>query len=1173
MQNRLIFNAPFSHNSCGDPTHCGDSTHHCCSMQCRENIEIFTPISGNKEEVMYSTASIKNTSNSSAAAITRADTRPTLEEGTAADFSPEGGSFGHSSEKRTRGNRGRGRSTAAVNITGTAAVDPDLVDHGEWKKVVSKNKRLGGQLRKTVKHFKPSPSLLPEQIRWDGKSVWYAPVAGIERTSVDAEGNIKFQAVQKSTLVFPWHPLPDCPGVILIFIMTSETVYPQPFWVCPNWVQWCIDRGVFVAMEKTNEQVKCTHRHMGTHHVSPNGIPSDAPLCHRLNGVFGNCGQKCPGIHIITGTTVTEGTIDTIPQYEKYLSEQQNDIAMIKKKNPTFTPAQLDTKLKQIVTARATNNKGIMARPTASSASFGNAFKSWIEENDPDSDAVIDLFKYLSNPTFNGLGDNDPQTAWVYCARTKDCKCKHAHRNSGQTPPIRKAILAMRLAMEEGIFPIIQIVNLLLDTYIKHADSIMDIRVELNSGGVSVSDSDVMRWRNDKWKRNTAELRQALPKDVTDEELDKMDGMSAETQNGYLMSQYPTCKLIRSEDTFTEPPTKTHKKRFTKMAFSGAFASRKADRSKGLNIEDYSVEWLAATNFAAMKARLVANPKDLDYKDVSRIISLYRVVATLSRARRYEDRGWDRISAGPEDSLMDNICYNLIFHIPGYICPKNKYARVAHLLGMDDWEANEFCIGGANCTHGVHIDSTHCDFSRLFGGSPIEYSADDTSGIIETSLPGLKEAQNAYEAAKTVLHSIVNKGKKEETEDGWVKCNKAEIKEAELEVIRTKRAMTRYLADLKAEVADAIVYYDHSGRLVYTYDADGEIMFTPATAIVAHLRKVKHQLQEQKLDDDARVLHKNSWRNVMRNIKDSSPEAVAARLAYKAKEEERKAIRKKHAEAHALKEAALAKASKEASLAKDKVWDSYGQNTDITFGLSKNAKRRLEKERKKKEREDASITVPPVDTTTVTPTMRNQKKSTPVPDVDDSFEGSFDDSFDVGMSTDALLDLEFAPALPKFIMKTFRTNNDRSNKIGRDGRAGKASSTEWLIWNVSDDDKRKWTSAQRAAGVRLNIGSGKNGDIPSGCLGISLRSKDVVSRFIEKALELGLIPKNVMFQGGFLGFCDDLVRDYYGDCETESESESESESETEDEFDSPYGTSSQHTSTNVAEDNDWLVFA
>ena len=158
-------------------------------------------------------------------------------------------------------------------------------------------------------------------------------------------------------------------------------------------------------------------------------------------------------------------------------------------------------------------------------------------------------------------------------------------------------------------------------------------------------------------------------------------------------------------------------------------------------------------------------------------------------------------------------------------------------------------------------------------------------------------------------------------------------------------------------------------------------------------------------------------------------------------------------------------------------------------------------------------------------------------------------------------------------MKTFRTNNDRSNKIGRDGRTGKASSTEWLIWNVSDDDKRKWTSVKKAVGVRLKIGRGKDGDIPSGCLGISLRNKDVVSRFIEKALELGLIPKNVMFQGGSLGFCDDLVRDYYGDCETESESESESESETEDEFDSHYGTSSQHTSTNVAEDNDWLVFA
>lgn len=1115
---------------------------------------------------MFSVDSVKDTGNPLAAATTRADTRPSLEEGIAADFSPEGESFEHSSEKRSRGNRGRGRSTAAANITGAAAVDPDLVDHSEWKEVMSKNKRFGGKVRKPVKTFKPSPSLLPEDIAWNGTSVWYAPVAGIERTSFDAEGNIKFQAVQKSTLVFPWHPIPDSDGVILIFIMTSETVYPQPFWVCPNWVQWCIDRGVFVAMEKTNEQVKCTHRHMGTHHVCPNSIPSDAPLCHRLNGVFGNCGKKCPGIHIITGTTVTEGTIDTIPQYEKYLADQKKDIVKIQKMNPKFTPTQIDAKLKQIVTARATNNKGIMARPTASCASFGNAFKSWIEENDPDSTAVMGLFKYLSNPTFNGLGDNDPQTAWTSCSRTKDCGCKHAHRNSGQTPPIRKAILSMRLAMEDGIFPIVQIVHMLLDTYITHAETIMAIRIELNSGSVSISDSEAMRWRNEKLKRNKAELRLALPTDVTDEELDKMEAMSAEKQNAYLMSQYPECKLIRTEDTFTEPPTKADKKRLTRMAMSGAFASRKADRSKGLNIEDYSVEWLAATNFSAMKARLVANPKDLDYKDVSRLISLYRVVATLSRAKRYQAHGWGRISAGPEDSMMDNICYNLIFHIPGYICPKNKYARVANLLGMDDWEANEFCIGGANCTHGVHIDTTHCDFSRLFGGSPIEYSHNDASGIIETSLPGLKDAQEAYEAAKTRLHSIVNEGKKVETEDGWVKCNKADIKVAESDVIRTKRAMTRYLADLKAEVADAIVHYDHSGRLVYTYDADGEITFTPAMAIVTHLRKVKNQLYEQKLIDDAMVIHKNLWRHVMRSVKESSPEAIAARLAYKKREDELKAIRKEVADARAAEEAARTTASKAATLAKNKVWDSYGHTMDISFGLSKKEMRRLEKERKKKERETVALDVLPVDTPTAMPTKRKQKKSVTAPDIPESFD------MGMGMSTAEMLDMEFASS--KFIMKTYRTNNDRSDKVGRDGRSGKASSTEWLIWSVSDEDKRKWTSVKKATGISVKSGRGKDGDIPNGCFGISMRNKDVISRFIQKALELGLIPKDVRFQGGSLGFCDDLVRDYFGDCESESESESEyDESESEDEPVGPYGTSSQHTFTNAAEDNDWLVFA
>ena len=261
--------------------------------------------------------------------------------------------------------------------------------------------------------------------------------------------------------------------------------------------------------------------------------------------------------------------------------------------------------------------------------------------------------------------------------------------------------------------------------------------------------------RAEKLKRNKAELSQAI-KDVPDEDLDKMVAMTAEKQNAYLMSQYPKCRLIRPADTFTEPPTRAEKKKLQKMMISGAIASRKADRSKGLNIEDYPVEFLSLRNFKDMKSRVAKNTKDLTYGEVSRLIRLYRIVATLSRARRYEHNGWSRISAGPEDSLMDNICYNLTFHIPGYICPKNKYARVAERLGMDDWAANEFCIGGENCSHGVHVGSTHCDFSRLFGGSPIEYSTDDSTGFIETSLPGLKEAQEAYDAAKVTLHAVVD---------------------------------------------------------------------------------------------------------------------------------------------------------------------------------------------------------------------------------------------------------------------------------------------------------------------------------------------------------------------------------------------------------------------------------
>ena len=265
---------------------------------------------------------------------------------------------GRRSGQRIQKKRGSSPSSASVCIpvperppvSSDTAFEPDMVrkpDDDGWKEVKYDRARVrtrgpvrnkGKGARNTARvSVKSKP--IAEFSKWNGTSYKEVPVTSIRRVTdsngipiPDENGRLQFEAFVGTVLVLPFVEVDGTDdGIVACPFQHHERQVIEWEWVCPRWIEWCLERGVFLLMDKIDEQQKCTHRHMGTHQA----CGSTAPICHKLNATQGTCGNKCPGIHIMypDGHKIVSGEefnfegnfVDMIDAYSMHLANMEKE--------------------------------------------------------------------------------------------------------------------------------------------------------------------------------------------------------------------------------------------------------------------------------------------------------------------------------------------------------------------------------------------------------------------------------------------------------------------------------------------------------------------------------------------------------------------------------------------------------------------------------------------------------------------------------------------------------------------------------------------------------------------------------------------------------------------------------------------------------------------------------
>lgn len=364
-----------------------------------------------------------------------------------------------------------------------------------------------------------------------------------------------------------------------------------------------------------------------------------------------------------------------------------------------------------------------------------------------------------------------------------------------------------------------QLLDALLELYLTHSDAIASMRLIMERGGIEVSEKDIT---TEIQKKNRLSLHRIKAlSDLTDEEASKVAEMTAADQYHFLRTSKKSLPLLAHMDKCDWYGSEEARRKIKRKLFSSGINSRseanKKARADGDNLDQYAQGWLTATNFRHMLTLLRENPTELPFSDVLRIINLYRTIATVSRAKRYADHGFPRISLGLEDSLLDNIAYNMCYFTHGcYVCPNEKYMQVANLMGDEEWERREFCSGGNNCTHGVHLSRPHADFSRMFKceSKRFDISLETTESVLASSYPGYADAR-----AKRLEALARHKAEIEAIElSGYTVTKEMKTRHSQ-ENRALKRAMEATYAAFKHEASDRVLRTCTANRYVYTPDS------------------------------------------------------------------------------------------------------------------------------------------------------------------------------------------------------------------------------------------------------------------------------------------------------------------------------------------------------------------
>jgi hypothetical protein len=520
--------------------------------------------------------------------------------------------------------------------------------------------------------------------------------------------------------------------------------------------------------------------------------------------------------------------------YTSHLKQEAKDRAMILKESPGLTPYQINAQIVKKVEMRNVQTIAMLTTAACPDIKFTILFKKVLEDltemgRVPFTEGryVLDqdtwcLLQFLSHDgkggNRNGLNDNKADVKWVYCARP-NCDCPHIHPHSGRAPPTRKCRIVLAELIRKGRMPIMQLLDALLELYLTHSDTIGQMRLIMERGGIEVSEKDIT---TEFQKKNRLSLHRIKAlSDLTDEEASKVAEMTAADQHHFLRTSKRSLSLLAHMDKCDWYGSEEERRRIKRRLFSSGVNSRseanKKARADGDNLDQYAHGWLTAKKFRQMLTLLRENPTELPFSDVLRIINLYRTIATVSRARRYADHGFPRISLGLEDSLLDNIAYNMCYFTHGcYVCPNEKYMQVAKLMGDEDWERREFCSGGNNCTHGVHLSRPHADFSRMFKceSKRFELGLETTESVLASSYPGYVEAKTkrleAFKRQKAEIEAIELSGYTvtKDTKTRHSQENRA-----------LKRAMEATYAEFKHKASERVLQTCTANRYVYTPDS------------------------------------------------------------------------------------------------------------------------------------------------------------------------------------------------------------------------------------------------------------------------------------------------------------------------------------------------------------------
>jgi hypothetical protein len=954
-----------------------------------EKIEIFSPFSGQEEQVMSTCIPTKDSCNPRPAFALLADQCSGGEACASSGCrSPTGGSSanGIQNKPRRRGFHTRGGKkgkSAAQPLQPTAELQ--VVADEEWT-------LIGGPKERRPTGFKP---VIKKTVRknthsgaWNISDAFFEiPVTTIgSRIALDSDGERRYVPEVKTIMILPWREIEgSTDGIVAVPVRMHGELHISWYWVCPKWAQWCLDRGVYLLMEAS--QIKCTHVHMGTHHVGE----STAPLCHKLDATHGSCGGNCPGIHIafpfgmkrVVQEQFDGEYLDMLDAYVQHQHREQAAMEKVRIDHPSISEGQLRIAAQQMMAAKMRTPYSRLTNVATSSTEFKVLLEKVISDPSefPKEVRLLEgphtanqdmwsLIKAITADGRAGLGDNNPTVKWVYCMRT-NCGCAHHHPHDSIAPPTRKNRSAIAILIRNGRFPIFQLVEELLQLYIENTELIKQMRIVCERGGIEISETDLLEKYRESLHLDIRTLTKHLP-GVDDEELAKIQELPAFQQNVYLQKYHSTCSLIREHSVYELPKDKIKlakmKRNMIRGAIHGRVDAAKKARADGENLSDYEISWLSSENYRKMTVTLRTNPKDLDYRDVLKILSLYRIIATVSRAGRYREHKFGCISLGPENEFLDNIAYNICFFLKGrHVCPKSKYEAIARVAGFTEWQKDEFCAGGENCTHGCHFDMPVGDFSRLFGNPFDDPPIESTGSLLNKMLPNYENACKLYEEAKVEMHEEFTK----QESDGYM-VTKASKTEWGRKLHYLKRNIERCMGDIKLAGAEEIASTCVDNLYItYPHEDNGRFYFTTGTDLVLVKRaKIEREKAEREAREKA-LADALAKQEADRLAFYNSPEQVALRAEKEAAVEAKgKAFRIAREQ-----EEADARAKMEAERRAENVMFS-GEIAETIIGeTSKQRKKRIKAERKAAEEsanDDGTIAEP--ETFTYTTQRRKGKK-------------------------------------------------------------------------------------------------------------------------------------------------------------------------------------------------------